>query len=480
MVERRFVKRRNAVVAAFEDQTERIARVGVALVDRLRAQPTADRLDEIQDYVRMGLMIVEERISSLRWRVKGGRRSSRLRARFGHRPDFPQLLEEARELADRLETALRRHAAMLRMIADSAAWVALREDPRRIVPLFAPHTHALPDGIGHAGPLAVLETVHADGRFLALQCDLTRCLGVGDIVVLPAPGRESEIGPHAYWANPLALEIKSSGRAEEGALAQLQIITPVSGVSPDAVLYKAVTAVLGTTDAPPAAALHRPPDARVKRQESELIQSAELLKHLNEPGLHAALERSDIHWATVDRIVRRASGPAGQPSFDIPEPGLAFVAAPVGREGDVGALRTTLQRLQELGFPRGSPHLSLGHLLEADEISAYVPPIPLWQISEGSRIALLSGVVQLAAIFADSLWKDAWRDAGLRYEDDEGWWIIDMEIGDRFVGVRLDPVEVRRLRYGVAYGGISPRATAAAVLRFIRSKATGDGDSDIG
>ncbi|MES2178022.1 MAG: hypothetical protein V4550_09175 [Gemmatimonadota bacterium] len=274
-----------------------------------------------------------------------------------------------------------------------------------------------------------------------------------------------------HWSNPLALEIKSSGRAEEGAFAHIQILAPLSGVAPDVALYDAVTAVLGTTDVPAADAAHRLPSARVKRQELELLQSAELLKTLNEPGVHAALERSDVHWATMDHVMRRARGPAGTPSFEIPERGLAFVAAAIGSAGEAGALRETLQRLQELGFPAGSPHLSLGHFLEGDEISPYVPPVPLWQISEESRVALLSGSVEFAAVFSPTLWQDAWSEAGLRFEDDEGWWVVDAEIGGHFIGVRLDPVEVRRLRYGVAFGGISPRTTATAVLRIIESKA---------
>ena len=60
------MKRTNAVAAAFEARTEQIARVGCALVDRLRAQPTPENLDELQDYVRLGLIIVEERLGSLR------------------------------------------------------------------------------------------------------------------------------------------------------------------------------------------------------------------------------------------------------------------------------------------------------------------------------------------------------------------------------------------------------------------------------
>ena len=465
------MKRTNTVVAACEGRTERIARVGCALVDRLQAQQTPENLDEFQDYVRLGLIIVAERLASLRWRVKGGRRSSRLAARFGGRSDFPQILEGVRARADRFEAVLKRHAAILRMIADTAAWVALREDPRRIAPLFAPHTHELPDGIGHAGPLAILEALHADGRFLAVQCDLTRCLGVGDIVVVPTPGREPEIGEGALWSNPLALEIKSSGQAIEGSLAYIQIIAPSSEAVPDAALYHAVTEVLGTTETPAFGAPHRPASARVKRQEAELIQSAELLQVLNAAGVHASLQPSDVNWSAIDRVVQRALTPMGGPCFDIPESGLAFLAAGISNEGRAGALSSISARLEELGIPKGSPHLPVRELVAGDEMTPHVPPIPLWPISTTARVALLAGSVELAAIFSASLWKNAWHDQGLRWEDDHGWWIVDTEIAGRTIGVRFDPLEVKRLRYGVAFGGISPRATAAAVITFLSSKA---------
>lgn len=433
-------------IRLLKEERERAALLSCRLIDAFIADVTPQLLNGVQDALRVGLLEVEARIrlwdatsavrrkkiKSLKARRGGG--SPAIGEHLEHRAAYRRLLEEFRQ--------------QFRQFGDAVAWIALRHDSRIIVPLFALRTHHLSAGVGIAGPVQVISDGNKSGDFLVLDNDLTRCLGMGDITVLRADPAEASL--------PLSLELKSSlngSELGEGAAITISFAGPVYSEKSHSKLHADfATALEMNAGTPPGTS----PSA--SRQLTQMESRAAMLLRVVGDRPRDTLGVQREHSKSIRNVVDRAlfSGSA----YDIPEKGLAFLS--VRNRSDDDAMTETrrlLQRLQQDGFPKGEPHLTIADFSLKDQLSPFVPPIALWPIPLEQRASLLSGNVFFACVFSSSIWEDALREQGLSLERIRKGWVVT---GGREV-LELDRLEVTRIQYGIAFGGVSPQDVARAL-----------------
>ena len=293
--------------------------------------------------------------------------------------------------------------------------------------------------------MQVARDLNASGRFFALYNDLTRCLGVGDVTVVPIDGA---------WASPLSMELKSTWADESKMLAEIDFLSPHSDRPDFAELFEAVRDCLGLKDREESSL-----NKRAQRQVDELLERTDLLfrmqarltGRLDPPGAN--------HWRKVEEVLSRAYTVGS--SFDIPEPNITYFAVRLHENEDaLGDLRRTIERvLAQLPDENAGQAVSSADLAQHPKLSPFVPPIPLWPIPGDLRNALLAGRLFFGVRMSDQLWTEAFEAEG-----------IDLEVRDREWHVskgtaqgRLDNLEVWKLELGVALAGVSPVAVAMSV-----------------
>jgi hypothetical protein len=427
-------------------ELEKAASLGVQLTDALAHDLTPELLDKIQDSLRIGLVDIESRLRE--WRDREGRRKQKilsLRARTG---TSSPVIGEHLKVCEAYETKLLEFRSLLRQLGDAVAWILLRCDPRVIAPLFAPRHHFLSLDAGIVGPTQLIGQAHRSGRFLVLDNDLTRCVGAGDITVLPADRSNHTL--------PLSLEVKTKvhgDKLEEGVQMSVDVLGVVSNVSEHAALHKEFGEVLAMNDGTSPHRVGRP----VTTQESKMKDQAELLLRMMSRE-REVLAPTRMNWSSLQNVIDKTL--QGGSAYDIPENGIAIVGVR-NKLGDnvPKTLEATITRLQADGFPKGEPYLSLDEFTENDRLSPFYPPIALWPIPSYQREALLSRRILLAGVFSSSLWNDVLAEEGLTLLIHPNGWVV--QGGTELV--RLDTIEVAKLRVGVAFGGISARAVARSL-----------------
>jgi hypothetical protein len=445
--------------AALRTEARNVARIGCSSVDVLRQARGADRtqvLDIVQLHLRASLMEAEEALRE--WRDRAPRRQECIKRYRRRRQGGSPLIGQHLAAAVKLETALGEHRQRVRQLGDGLAWTLLREDPRIIFPLFAERTHHLTPSTGLAGATQVITDVHKGGELLAIDNDLTRCLGSGDLTVVPADGR---------WSLPLSVELKTLDvpeGLEVGTPVTVNMSAPVSSDPMHEALHAAFSRTVNANVGRIGSTQPREGDAR---QEAEMTKQAELLMSslVRRPE---SIESERSLWKSMRNVLDRASQMGS--AYDVPEGGIAFVAV----RNNVGddAMREThrlMARLQRDGFPKGDSLLAIGHLASDDRMSAIVPPISVWPLPRDHRVALLSVDLFLACVFSNALWERAFEAAGLRLEVKRNHWVIRSK---RRAG-RFDPFERTKLELGVAFGAVSPRAVAEAIAQRLASPGSG-------
>ena len=435
--------------AALRKEARAVARMGCAAVDVLRQARGADRaqvLDTVQHYLRASLIETEETLRE--WRDRAPRRQERIKQYRRRKGGGSPLIGEHLTAVGKLEIALGEHRQRVRQLGDGLAWTLLRDDPRIIFPLFAERTHYLTPSTGLAGATQVITEVHKGGELLVIDNDLTRCLGSGDLTVVPADGR---------WSIPLSVELKTLDVPEGLEVGTLVTVNMSAVVSSDPVHQALHAAFSRAVNANVGRAGSAFPRERDVRQEEEMTKQAELLMsslvRRPEPiGSQRSL------WRSVRNALDRASQTGS--AYDVPEIGIAFVAVRNHAEDDaVSETNRVMARLQRDGFPKGDSFLTIGHLGADDRMSTIVPPVSTWPLTREYRIALLSGDMFLACVFSNALWQKAFETAGLRLDVKRNHWVIRR----KGRAGRFDPLERTKLELGVAFAGVSPRAVADAI-----------------
>jgi hypothetical protein len=299
--------------------------------------------------------------------------------------------------------------------------------------------------------MMILERAHASGQFLVMDNDLTRCLGQGDLTVVRADGR---------WTAPLCLECFSDEPDEplrEGLEVSVNLAGAVADHPDHTGLFSEFAEALGLKVGS-TRTFQRP---QKERQEKEMTGSARVALRLATRRIPALQTESSL-WGSASTVIRGAL--AEGTAYHTPEPGITFLAVR-NRDGDesLAALEQLFVRLRADGVPDGAPSVSAHDFASEDHMSAVAPPVALWKLTRDERTAVLGGGVFFACIVTANAWANAFSRVGLRLEDVKGHWIIHGDAN----AVRFSRLEVRKLQYGVAFGGVSPAAVAQAVRQAI-------------
>lgn len=446
-------------------EVHRSAVLGCRLIDQLRRGLTPAALDDFQHGLRMGLLDVESRIRE--WRARQPRRAVKLKALRRRSGGGSPTIGAHLELCQRMEAQLEQLRRVLRQLGDALAWLVLREDVRVLAPLYAQRTHFLNPGAGLAGPTELIMRAHRTGQFLVLDNDLTRCLGQGDITVVPVDGR---------WWMPLALECKTSASDEPLAEGSLVTTLLTSAVHEDALhagLHARFADALGLLNGRPpggAAPAEEPPPesdtasptdsdaapAAASRQEAEMLGRVRILAE-------TLVERPEIvgtsrqQWDVVRRVLRRALATGW--AADVAERGLVIGAA--STPPDRAETEKHLAAVKAAAKDCGCPALlnSTANLAMQDALSGLVPPVALWPLTADERGAVLSGQVVVTVHQAPDLWERAFADRGFALATEEGEWVLWR---GTLPPARFDQLQVLALRSAVG-SGVSPASVALSL-----------------
>ena len=437
------LKRRAAQVAK---RNGKLAYDACDAVDYLRDHPTPSVFERVQNELRGGLLYIEE---ELRWHQ---RRKARRRTRFAGCDRSNEgirtlTIAHSRELRA-LEEALSAQRRLLKQIGDAFAWVALGYNARSIVPYFSERrTHHLPSGIGLVGQASIAIKAHATGKYIVLENDLTRCLGMGDITV---------VGLNRPTL-PLSIELKSSGALIIGGPLDVQASLAVLQTPEHEQLFEEFSSDTGlaTNDS-------REPIGHPDKQTAEIAERLAIAATLSRgstrvnPGAHD-------HWAemeaTLADALRHGYG-VHTPSNDIAFLGVDLNAPDAQQSAIAG-----FEELRVRGFaPKDRKYsaLSIKSMHREVTMSWAAPPIALWPVSLEIRAGLLAEQISLVVVTSPDLWQRAFADEGVTLSQGESAWHVTSDSGNT---ATLDYVEMCALKAGVAFGGLSPRAVAAAVYQ---------------
>lgn len=426
-----------------------VAQVGCSAADWLKEEISSHRLQRFQDLVRDGLLEVEARMRVLKARRK--RRQEFFDRRFAQTDSLRRKRGAYNALSRARDELLNRRRNLLRQLGDAGAWLALRSDPRVILPLHSTiRTHGLSSGIGLLGPVQIALSAHDSERFLVVENDLTRCLGIGDLTVVHAHGR---------WLRPLSIEVKTKGELQEGAEAEINLITSVSNHPADAGLFQEFVEVLGLEERADAQA-----SKAGERQGQEILDRTDILVRVTRRIQDVMPVPKATLWPAMNNVLAKAQQQGF--SFDIVENGVAYIGVRTRQGDDVEqAMHRIIRRLRDFGFGVDQQFAvtTSEDLRTYSFLSAVVPPIAVWPISKPTRVDLLTGAIFFGCIYNPAVWENAFRQHDIAWREDDHGWTLSAG-GDR---VHLDMIEVRKLTAGVALSGFSPREIAAVVAKML-------------
>lgn len=437
------------------DEARELARWSCEHGDIFRRRRIAPSdLNTLQRAVRKSLLFVEERMATLARRKEY--RAGRVKRRFGAAPGFGRALGEHIKALQYRDAELELQRNLLRQAGDSLAWLALDRQPDVIAPLYAPAPHRLPRQIGIVGVAIIAGEAHRTGKWLAVEADLTRCLGVGDLVIVPFGRR---------WHRPLVLEVKTKGEYRPEGVADITVHSVVREGGADATLLDEFNASLGLKPSvgAPLAQTHGPQAERLL----EHVQALHAITGLTARRLNVP---NDGQWSRLTDVIGRAMD--GGSAMSIGEDGVAYVAIR-HREGDdvEAAVQAMLDQLRASGFERGqAEYLSSFDFQNegAGEEAGVVPPIALWDVPATHRVSLLLREVDLSIVIRPGVWREAFAEMGIEFSEHQGAWIVALDgkraILSAFVAAKL---------HNALLIGVSPREVANSVMAALRRKPGG-------
>ncbi len=444
---------------AIQRETERlhteareIARLACEHADALRQRRiTPAELDDMQTGVRRNLLFVEGRMKTLVERRRT--RSNRIKRRFGTRSGFGTAIGGHLAALRERDAELELQRNLLRQAGDTLAWLALDREPDVIAPLYSPASNRLPREIGLVGVVILAREAHRTRKWLAVETDLTRCLGVGDLVVVPF-GRK--------WSRPLVLEVKTAGEYREGGVADITVHSVVLEGGADATLLSEFNESLGLrhSEGTPLAETH-PVQAERLREHVELLHAV--------TGLAVRRVRApdESRWSRLNRV---ASGALDRGyRVEIAEDGVAYVGIR-RHDGDdqSAAVQKVFAQLSERGYQQGEAEYisSNDFQLENAGVSATaVPPIALWELPVDQRVAILMRELDFSIIVKPTVWRDAFVAQGIDFVERGRVWLVSLDgrsaVFPAFVAAKL---------HNALLVGISPGEIAAAVVEVLKSQ----------
>lgn len=428
-----------------------IALAGCHLADDLGNPPSSGPLTQFEDFVRYGLIATEDTLRTLRRR--NARSRDRMRKRIRRAPGIGRIFEShVRCLQHRLSVLQQRRNILLQL-GDAIAWRVLLLDVRRIIPLYAPRTHELPGSVGLAGPLQLKANLERTGTMWAIENDLTRCCGHGDLTVVRLDRPD---------ATPLLIEVKSHARGDlaEGSVVELLTLSAHTDLPVDkethAMLLDAMGGVPHTDQ--------MKVSARAERQAQEILSRTEFLASVIRTGAYQLRRPTKNHWNTIAEIIRKAATHGS--AYDFPETGLAYFSVSLeGARQQADIARGRHQELiEDLSKQGPIQRASSTELSEVPELSAVVLPIALWGIDVELRAAVLAGRLGFSTFMAENRIAEEFERHQLGFSEEKGRWVIE----DDDESYQLDEIEVRATQFAMAFSGLSPRSLVENIAQALR------------
>ena len=191
--------------------------------------------------------------------------------------------------------------------------------------------HYLPTGIGLDAPVQIIRDLNASGEFFAVFNDLTRCLGVGDITVVPA---------NTPWSVPLSMELKAKQVDDVGSQAEIDFLYPHSDEPEFAALFQSVRVCLGLKDRGQPTT-----DSRAQRQIDELLERTDLLFRMRGRLATRLPPPGSNHWGSIRQLLNNSY--TNGSAFDFPEAGVAYFSVRLhDNEGAAPQLQRVLDRVK--------------------------------------------------------------------------------------------------------------------------------------
>ena len=423
-----------------------LASAAVLTIDRFAKDPTPQAAGELLHPLRPTLLWAESRLRTVSERKR--RRAKRLAARFG--PHQAKFRGEQIKLLRAREAALAMRRQLLRQIGDAIAWIALDMEPNLVIPLAAVRTHQLNRGVELGAQAQIVHLLGSSGRFFPVEADLTRCIGIGDIVAVPVDRSKA----------PIPLELKAEGELVLGAQITVEVIAPVTGAPMANGEFAAVREILGLQDPPVASASSN----REDRQARELVSSAELSVALSRRVFMKIGPPPRRHWKIVANVLRRTLVEGA--CWDSAEAGIAYIGIRrMNMDDPSSASAEMLGRVRDAGFGEHHTFLSTDEFQDDDRYAALIPPIAMWDLARDLRRGLLSRELFLGCVFSTQLWHRALAGVGVDLEPFEAGWKLKGTGGQELL---LSQPDVHRLTLGIAFAGISPSQLAAQVAEMLR------------
>lgn len=354
-------------------------------------------------------------------------------------------------MAKEVEHWIALQESILHQLGDSIAWLLVSSEPQYLISLYDKDSSKvrLSRDIGLCGVAKVSRELNSSGRFLAIEMDLNRCIGRGDLLVRRFP-------PDSVL--PIVVEVKSHGSMVEGGLVDIELSCAHDLTGPMHKLYKEISQTIeGQDDAPPAFRKSTGENLRrLERQEAaNLTAMSRFAERVSTPLARLPVP-SRTNWGALNRVIERAR--TSRFVADIAERGVWFTAGRVPMDSTLLGHFQDLQRgAHDLGIPLETSRLFPAHrLLLEHALSPIAIPVPMWRVSTAARIAILSGDVLLVSIVSETAWSEALAAEGIRLEVQGDRWVLHFE--DR--KLRLNRLETMKAELSVAFGGAHVAETA--------------------
>jgi hypothetical protein len=418
--------------------------LGVALCDRL-AQPNGMSSEQFHAMsVDLWLILTETEKRILQLRQRNKRRNRKWRRSAIARAASAELRQSHKTAWVKRAELLEERKGLIKQVGDALAWTLALGDPRFIIPLYKPSTHNLPVDHSVDGILRMLEAGAGTSDYLVVPTDLTRCCGIGDFLI-----RGSR------WPCPTPFEAKVKRQSDGTLLSMLHGWNPAFQVDPDEM--ERFKASFGLTT-PERVSF----DERGERQKMEVNHSTrdatqsfvDLAKHAD-----PSIKRN---WSNLEGVLERAA--KGQIACDLVEPGVAYAAAPLRALNPNGNVwDPVIAAFSRIGVDVSGGEWETANsvrFMTDPELSPLVLPIALWKIPSRLKAILMTQQVVLVTATRKGIWQAAFRAVrvGLEEQEDGAW---KMSAGGR--DQLFDCLDVRRLKHGLWYAGVSPRHTATVV-----------------
>jgi len=441
------------VLAGVRDANAELAESAVLTADLILPSLTPEQLMGLQDALRRQIVSAERRLTAQRKRR--GRRGEALRGLHRGTPEQRKARAAHLLAIEVRDEELRWQRQLLRQVGDAVAWSVLKMEHDLVAPLWAENKSFLPEGIGLGGQVVISQELLRTGRFLSLEADLTRCIGVCDLVVVPFG---------ADWRMPSLMELKSRGRFAIGESVGLEIHTAAADDAQSEMIQVALQEVFAS-EIEPSIRQQRNQDPRLAKQQEQMMASAELLDNLTSTMIVGAGAPPTGLMKVLANVLGR--GEREGKCWDSAESGIAYAAVRVSSADPKGHVEKMRAQLWDAGFDDKYQLITVDDFFDKDEWAAVIPPIPHWKLPRHIRISLLSRDLFFACLVHKDLWKRALGASGLELVSSSSGWEIRLEGRS----IQFDWLSVRRLELGVAFAGISPRQASSAIRRLLEDQA---------